>query len=150
MRNYEDFVEDDPLDERGLLKDGHKIRVSMMTRDSLTPLQRAVLADRAAYDEAHAPLRVVDALGNDGLALHRPGARYLAAGSATADSAVLAVRQKLVSDAYNAMVDDMQNAWKTPGREIEVKQITGDARTDAYLAMVEDQVDAWKNLGKAR
>jgi hypothetical protein len=135
MRNYED-IEDDPLDEDGLLKDGHKIRVSMMAHDSLTPVQRAVQADRAAYDEAHTPLRVVDALGNDGLALHRPGPRYLTAGSATAESAMLAVRQKVVSDAYNTMLNDMQNAWKTPGREIKVKQVTGDACT------------AWKNLGK--
>jgi hypothetical protein len=55
-----------------------------------------------------------------------PGPRYLAAGSATADSAMLAVRQKLVSDAYNAMINDMQNVWKTP---------VGKSRSDKSLAM---------------
>ena len=62
-------ADDDLFDERGLLRDGGRIRVPMMMRDSddgLTTLQRSVR-------DATAPLRVVDAFGNSGLALSRPG-----------------------------------------------------------------------------
>jgi hypothetical protein len=57
----------------------------MMMRDGLTDLQRSVR-------DATAPLRVVDAFGNGGLALKKPGARYLTAGTHMTDHAVLAVR----------------------------------------------------------
>ena len=74
---------DDDLDERGLLRDGRRIRVPMMMRDSadgLTDLQRSVR-------DHFAPARVVDAFGDSGLALHRPGSRYLVAGAGTVDHA---------------------------------------------------------------
>lgn len=34
--------DDEPFDERGILKDGRSVRVPMMMRDSMTPLQRAI------------------------------------------------------------------------------------------------------------
>jgi hypothetical protein len=46
MRNYEDFIEDDPLDECGLLKDGHKIRVGMMMRRLRFALDNSDLRSR--------------------------------------------------------------------------------------------------------
>jgi hypothetical protein len=107
-RSFDDFSDLDPLDERGLLKDGHRLRIPMTMRDSMNSMQRAVAKDR----EAQRPLRVVDELGNDGLALCRPGSRHLTAGSATADSAVLAVQQQNVLNAYRAMVDAGSNAWR--------------------------------------
>ena len=42
--------------------------------------------------DATAPLRVVDAFGNGGLALNKPGARYLTAGEHTPDHAALVMR----------------------------------------------------------
>jgi hypothetical protein len=38
------ILDDDSIDERGLLKDKHILRTSMMMRDSLTPVQRAIAA----------------------------------------------------------------------------------------------------------
>jgi hypothetical protein len=106
--SLDDYSDDDPLDERGLLKDGHRLRVPMTARDSLSPVQRAIAEDRGA----HAPLRAVDALGRDGLALCRPGSRHLTAGSATTDDAELALQRQLVADAYMQATFEAENAWK--------------------------------------
>ena len=46
----------------------------------------------ARDSDATAPLRVVDAFGNGGLALNKPGARYLTAGKHTPDHAALVMR----------------------------------------------------------
>jgi hypothetical protein len=76
-------TDDDLFDERGFLRDGGRIRVPMMLRDNadgLTDLQRSVR-------DHFAPARVVDSFGNDGLALCKPGARYLTAGAGTVDHA---------------------------------------------------------------
>ena len=72
-KRHHDADDDDLFDERGFLKDKHSVRVPMMMRDSadgLTDLQRSVR-------DATAPLRVVDAFGNCGLALNmtKPSAR---------------------------------------------------------------------------
>jgi hypothetical protein len=83
-RSNEDF------DENGLLRDGRSARVGMMMRDSLSPVQRAIMQDGVAsgrdkiYERAAADERVtiVDAFGNGGAALHRPGARYAVRGGA--------------------------------------------------------------------
>jgi hypothetical protein len=85
-------IDDDAFDERGLLRDGAVYRVPMHLRDSLlTPLQRAVAEDRIARD-----------LGlSDALAAHKPGYRL-------GDS--ISERAKL--SAYDAMVNDMSNAWR--------------------------------------
>jgi hypothetical protein len=80
----------------------------------MSSVQRAIVQDR----EAQRPLRVVDALGYDGVALCRPGSRHLTAGSATADSAVLAVQHQNVTSAYLRATFDAENAWRRgPGSE---------------------------------
>jgi len=132
-------ADDDLFDERGLLRDGERIRVPMMMRDSLTDLQRSVR-------DATAPLRVVDAFGNSGLALSRPGARYLAAGKHTPDHAVLVVRDHECREARDQYIADLQDAWKGNNindREVPRMHNTGDARTDAYLDSVADLTTAW-------
>ena len=64
--DHDDYLddEDDDFDERGILKDGRRVRVPLHMMDSV---QRSVAISRAG---------VTDAFGNGGLALHRPGARY--------------------------------------------------------------------------
>jgi hypothetical protein len=142
-KRYAEYDDDDNLDENGLLKDGRSVRVPMMMRDGgddgLTDLQRSVR-------DATAPLRVVDALGNSGLALNKPGSRYLAAGKHTPDHAVLVVRDHECREARDEYVHQLCNAWKSTGtndREVARIHNTGDARTDAYLDQLHDLTTAW-------
>jgi hypothetical protein len=140
-RQY-DTDEDDMFDERGVLRDKRSVRVPMMMRDDdgLTALQRSVR-------DATAPLRVVDAFGNSGLALHRPGARYLTAGTRTTDHAALVMRDHLRREARDQYVADLEDAWKgnnTNDREVARIHNTGDARTDAYLDQKYDLENSWQ------
>jgi hypothetical protein len=139
-RQY-DTDEDDMFDERGLLKDKRSVRVPMMMRDSadgLTALQRSVR-------DATGPLRVVDAFGNGGLALSRPGARYLTAGTCTPDHAALVMRDHQRREARDEYITDLQDAWKngTNNREVARVHNTGDDRTDAYLDQKHDLENSW-------
>ena len=133
---------DDDLDERGLLRDGRRIRVPMMMRDSadgLTDLQRSVR-------DHYAPARVVDAFGDSGLALHKPGPRYLTAGAGTADHAVQVAQAYNRAKAYADFVADLQDAWKgnnTNDREVARLHDTGDPVRDAYLDQIHDLTTAW-------
>ena len=144
---------DDDLDERGLLRDGRRIRVPMMMRDSadgLTDLQRSVR-------DHFAPARVVDAFGNSGLALHKPGPRYLVAGAGTVDHAVQVAQaydhaKQVMADhmrreARDQYVADLQDAWKgnnKSDREVARLHDTGDPVRDAYLDQVADLTSAWQ------
>ena len=134
-RQY-DTDEDDMFDERGLLKDQHSVRVPMMMRDGLTDLQRSVR-------DATAPLRVVDAFGNGGLALNKPGARYLLAGKHTPDHAALVMRDHERREARDEYVHRLCDAWKGTDREVARMHNTGDARTDAYLDQKYDLENSW-------
>ena len=144
MTRYDDD-DDDAFDENGLLKDGRRMRVSMMMRDSTSDVQRAVAEDAAArrFGLRHA------------LDLHQPGPRSAptqwpttrraglprdvrrlvnawrtssaplpeAAASAGAGNAAPArptydatEGRRSKAEAYNEMVDDMTSAWKGPAR----------------------------------
>jgi hypothetical protein len=81
--------------------------------------------------DALTPLHVTDANGGTA-GLHRPGYRIADAN----DDA----RQRAY-DEYRRRICD---AWKSPGREIEVKPLTGDAREDARAAYLEDMTNAWR------
>ena len=64
-KRQHDTDDDDPFDERGLLKDKRSVRVPMMMRDGadgLTDLRRSVR-------DHFAPARVVDAFGDAGAGL---------------------------------------------------------------------------------
>jgi len=141
-KRYAEY-DDDALDENGLLKDGRIVRIPMMMRDSadgFTDLQRSVR-------DATAPLRVVDAFGNSGLALSRPGARYLTAGTCTPDHAALVMRDHLRREACDQCIAELQNAWKSTGtddREVARVHHTSDARLDAYMDQKLDLETAWQ------
>jgi hypothetical protein len=128
-----------------ILKDGERMHFSMMTMDS------EVLPARDVTD-ATAPLRVVDALGHGGLALHKPGSRYLVAGERTTDHAVLVVRDHERREARDAYITDLQNGWKSTGtsdREVARIHNTGDAVRDAYLDQKYDLENSWhRGTGK--
>jgi hypothetical protein len=125
---------DDDFDENGLLRNGRSTRVRMMTRDS-------------AADEH---LTIVDAFGNGGAALHRPGARYAVqagagstdagAGSTDADATHADARD----EAYRQHDAEEARRWQGQGREIPVKRDTGDAVLDAYRERDEHDANAWK------
>ena len=129
-------TDDDLFDERGLLKDKRSVRVPMMMRDGLTDLQRSVR-------DATAPLRVVDAFGNGGLALNKPGSRYLLAGKHTPDHAALVMRDHERRQTRDEYVQQLCDAWKGTDREVARMHNTGDARTDAYLDQKYDLENSW-------
>jgi hypothetical protein len=141
-KRYAEYDDDNNLDENGLLKDGRSVRVPMMMRDSadgLTDLQRSVR-------DHFAPARVVDAFGDSGLALHKPGPRYLTAGAGTVDHAVQAARAYNRAEAYRVSVQEMCDAWRSPNvsdREVARVHDTGDAVRDAYLDSVADLTTSW-------
>ena len=141
-KRQHDTDDDDPFDERGLLKDKRSVRVPMMMRDSadgLTDLQRSVL-------DHFAPARVVDAFGDAGAGLHRPGSRYLVAGPGTVDHAKQAMADHMRREARDQHIADLRDAWKgnnTDDREVARVHDTGDAVRDSYLDQVHDLTTAW-------
>ena len=136
-KRYAEY-DDDALDENGLLKDGRIVRIPMMMRDSADGVTDLVR-------DATAPLRVVDAFGNGGLALSRPGPRYLAAGEHTSHHAVLVMLDHQRREARDQYIAELQDAWKGNNTDREVARIhnTGDARTDAYLDQKYDLENSW-------
>jgi subtilisin family serine protease len=135
---------DDDFDENGLLKNGRSSRVGMMMRDSLSPVQRAVMQDgieRAAADER---ITIVDAFGNAGAALQRPGARYAVPSPAATDPAPAQDATDPRDEAYRQHDAEEARRWQGDGREVPVKRVTGDARMDAYLDREEHDANAWK------
>jgi hypothetical protein len=124
------------------LRDGERLKVPLMFRDHMTPLQRAVAEDAARRrivqrdpfgreissfeeeeevegkdsamtDDDDAPLTVCDALGRtDPVSLGIPGPRFLRAGRNTADHARLLTADAERQEAYAEMVDSMQNEWR--------------------------------------
>jgi hypothetical protein len=85
------------------LKDGERMHFSMMTMDS------EVLPARDAGTTA--PLRVVDVFGNSGLALNKPGSRYLTAGKHTPDHAALVMCD-------HQRRESMFNSFAMPGKAL--------------------------------
>jgi hypothetical protein len=81
---------DDAYDERGVLKDGQRLRIPMYAMDSMDPVQRAV-----------AQLAITDGQG-DTVGLHRPGFRI-----AAADAPLLAR-----DAAYSDYERELTTAWR--------------------------------------
>jgi hypothetical protein len=98
-----------------------------------------------------APAIVVDAFGDSGLALCRPGPRYLHAGLRSVDHAVHVARDVVRREALADSIRDLGESWKdgTDDREVARVSNTGDARADAYADAVADLQGAWMH-GKGR
>jgi hypothetical protein len=140
-KRYEDDDDDNIL---RTLKDGERIHFSMMTMDSEVLPARD--ANRYGTTDATAPLRVVDAFGNSGLALNKPGSRYLTAGKHTPDHAALVMCDHQRREARDEYVQQLCDAWKSTGtsdREVARVHDTGDAVRDSYLDQVHDLTTAW-------
>jgi hypothetical protein len=146
-KRYEDDEDDNVL---RTLKDGERIHFSMMTMDSEVLPARD--ANHYGTTDATAPWRVVDAFGNGGLALSRPGGRYLIAGTHTPDHAALVMADHMRREARDQYVADLQDAWKgdnTNDREVARIHNTGDAVRDAYLDQKYDLENSWhRGTGK--
>jgi hypothetical protein len=129
-------TEDDALDERGLLRDGQRLRVPLTMMDDLS---RAVADGFAAHQS-----RVVDGLGRP--AGHRPGACYLRTAPHTTDHAVAVMQDHLRREARDEFIRELCDAWKgdTCDREVARVHNTGDAVRDAYLDQVADMTSAWE------
>jgi hypothetical protein len=144
-KRYAEYDDDDNLDENGLLKDGRSVRVPMMMRDSddgLTDLQRSVR-------DHFAPARVVDAFGDAGAGLHRPGSRYLVAGAGTVDHAKQVMADHMRREARDQYIAELCDSWKSTSDEVAHMHNGGDARTDAYLDQKYDLENSWhRGTGK--
>jgi hypothetical protein len=77
--DYDD--DESPFDERGLLKDGRKTRISLMMRDSVSDVQRAIMQDKATRGLS------------DALCRHQPGPAIVADRSAAREAWEEARRQ---------------------------------------------------------
>ena len=129
---------------------------------AMDSVQRAVAAEAEArglrFDDAADDGRVmiVDAIGRTGLHLHRPGARFLDAGST---SSVAHARQ-LTMDAMRRTARenyerDLTSAWKGnadtentgsgPQEGPKPRSGTGDAKADAYQTYDQELADAWRS-----
>ena len=89
---------------------------------------------------------MVDGFGNRGLALNKPGARYLSAGEHTADHAALVMRDHQRREARDEYVQDLCNAWKgdnTNDREVPSVHNTGNPIADAWLDQLHDLQNSW-------
>ena len=129
-------VDDD--DDHRILRDGERRRIPMMMRDedSLSPLQRAIMQDahetgrdRILSDAMDARTQVVDAFGNGGLALQRPGARYLSIPEHTVDSAVAEAEDYNRAQSYAIADAEARYSWKGGPQPGDECTIDGEAGT---------------------
>jgi hypothetical protein len=107
--------DDDPFDERGLLKDGHTYRVPArmldgMQRSIAAHFQRRRASDSAAFPRPRERCYVVDGQGGT-QGLHRPGYR-LAAGGHAGDKALRDATDDECQRAYDRYQYDLTNAWR--------------------------------------
>src|SRR5262245_16999063 len=124
-----------PVDD-DIVPDGGRVRVSMMARDGLSPLQRAIAVDRAARVSF-----------SDALCRHQPGPVSLtdrAGIERKAQAYVDSVRD--LTEAWRNPPSSASDAWKTNNmsdREVARVHNTGDPVRDAYLDGVADLTTAW-------
>jgi hypothetical protein len=106
MKRHQRYQDDDDFDERGILKDGHACRVSLMDSDSLSPMQ---------LDVARSSVQVVDGQGGT-QGLSRPGWRL------PANDALLQASDAAYEDYRRALT----SAWR--GNRIHADAAATDAR----------------------
>jgi hypothetical protein len=148
VREIDDDAFEWIVDHRGrpakIVKAGVTYRVPMMARDSLSPVQQAIIADKQ---------RVVDGAGDAGFALNRPGSRMLADRSAYDECAT--AYQEMVERAERAWIDGPAHlapertppdtagtapAWRDGLSIVDAERIKAEAREAAAL----DQASAWR------
>ena len=120
---------DDALDENGLLKNGRSLRTSMLARDELTEVQRAIRDNKN--------ILVVDAAGNAGLALQRPGFRCAPKPAADSREAGVAAAQTFERD--QAYADAEKSRWDIPRKSYTVAEIGA-----IYDEVDAEAQDAWR------
>jgi hypothetical protein len=96
------------FDERGILRDGGRARVSMTMMDSLSALQRSVANNR-----------ITDGRSDDPMALHRPGFRI----------PVVNDRREVV-DAYQHYETSLVNAYRVSDGEAQCPDCDGSGEDD--------------------
>ena len=138
-------------DDDDVLRPGQTLRVPMMFRDGMSPMQRSVVDAKMARD-------VAKRFGlNDALDLHKPGQRFCTDQAARAR----------VEQARAEWIDEMTTAWQrqpdaappagaingADGRLVRrgdlpmcepVRQDAMDARERAYREMFDDLQNAWR------
>jgi hypothetical protein len=151
MRRDDD---DDDDGKRPVLGDGQRVRVPMIFRDSA--VQRAIRRQnrvsgraqllRDAF-ETDARTVVTDAFGNTGLALQRPGARYLSIPEHTVDSALAVADDYNRAQAYALADAEARYSWKGGPQEGDECTIDGrpgrlEKRGDEFVCVPSGERDA--------
>jgi hypothetical protein len=122
---------------------------SLTPQSAMSALQRAIATDstmRKVRDVITDDAQVVDAFGDSGLALSKPGPRYLSADRNSVQYAVQVTADHNRREAYADSLHETCDAWRGKNRDLhEVPRIhnTGDATRDAYLDSVSDLENAW-------
>jgi hypothetical protein len=139
-RRYNDDYED-AFDERGILRDGRRVRVPMQFMDSMQRAVRERFGSGPSIADSH--ILVVDAFGKP--AGHRPGPCYLRIPEHMTDHAIAAAQDHNRAQAYADFVASLQDAWKGDSNSREVARLhdTGDPINDAYLDQISDLENAW-------
>lgn len=136
--------DNDDDDRNNVLRDGERLRVPLWMMDGT---QHEIAQSWRQIVTAESRALVTDALGQSGLALHRPGARYLVPNSTTG-IAVQATLRMMRDEAYQQYDAEQSCRAKDPDREIPLQRITGDARRDAYLAREQHDANAWRGAAR--
>jgi hypothetical protein len=162
-KSYEILDRHGRVVEEDVIPDGGRLRVSMMMKDGMSEVQRAVAEDAEARR-----FPIVDAFGRP--AGQRPGACYQRpAPDGTPERAAQIAREYMRQEAYSDSVRALQDAWRKPlaAPPIEPRaDITGDEerrddvprtmslaaaqaiRDVAYEQSVRELADAWKDLAR--
>jgi hypothetical protein len=143
--------EDDEESILRVLKDGERMHFSMMAMDSGGEVLPVRDANHYGLSDS-SPMMVVDAFGNSGLALNKPGSRHLAVRKGTPDNAAMVMRDHQRREARDEYIQQLCDAWKSTGtsdREVAHIHDSGDARTDAWLDQKFDLENSWhRGTGK--
>ena len=111
FRNGREIDEDEALDHNGTVRDGVAVRTSLMMRDGMSPVQRAIMLDQAIADAArdkHRNLLVTDGTANP-LGMSKPGYRFFE------DRHGEALKQA----AYGLYEHTLRDAYKNGGNQLK-------------------------------
>jgi hypothetical protein len=140
----DDDVDDNP---NRILRNGERLSVSMMMRDSDRP--RFIKDGDTRHDTQPARMTIVDELGrSDPMHLRQPGGRRLSYDRRSVEHALLETRRAMRDEAYASEKADVSNAWKQ-GRDRDIPLSTDsasitDARERAHADYENYISNAWK------
>ena len=135
---------DEAFDKNGILKDGGRYRVDVRMCDAMSK----DVAKHAANFGKPTKQHITDAYGNDGLALHKPGARMLSGGAPKTQAAWDAMN-RVTEQAYALDEHFKANAWRDAILDVsdddEVYEAAQEAKAaDCYQDYATEISEEWR------